>query len=261
MLQRHFDTATCKQTKCNMYKIILLSIGMCLMGLKLAPEQTVVYIIGDSTAANKSEKAFPETGWGMALGELFNNKVKVDNRAMNGRSTKSFINEKRWEAVLATLKAGDYVLIEFGHNDEKVDKPAVGTSLAEFKINLAKYVRETQEKKAFPVLMTPIVRRNFKGGVLTDTHGAYPNVVRKLADSLKVPLIDMLKKTEKMVGRLGDEPSKKLYLHVDSGHVNYPKGKKDDTHLSPDGAKAYASLAAEGLRENKLPLAKFLLKK
>lgn len=244
-----------------MYKIAILSLGMFLLGLKFVPEKITVYIIGDSTAANKSPKAFPETGWGTELGPLFNDKVKVDNRAMNGRSTKSFINEKRWESVLSTLKEGDYVLIEFGHNDEKVDKPTVGTSLNEFKSNLVKFVRETREKKAFPVLMTPIVRRNFKSGVLTDTHGAYPDVVRKLADSLRVPFVDMLKKTEKMVGSLGDLPSKKLYLHVDSGHVNYPSGKKDDTHLSPDGAKAYANLAAEGMKENKLGIAKFLLKK
>jgi lysophospholipase L1-like esterase len=229
-----------------------------LSGFSLLQKQTTVYIIGDSTAANKQEKAHPETGWGMELQAFFNDEVKVDNRALNGRSTKSFRAEKRWEPILENLKAGDYVLIEFGHNDEKVDKPTVGVSLADFKINLVNYVNETRSKKAIPVLLTPISRRSFKNGILTDTHGGYPGVTRQVADSLKVPLIDMLAKTEKLLTDLGDEGSIKLFLHVDSGHVNYPKGKKDDTHLSPAGAKEIAGLVAKGIRENKLAIARKL---
>jgi lysophospholipase L1-like esterase len=224
-------------------------------------EKITVYIIGDSTAANKAKDKYPETGWGMELQPFFNAQVNVDNRALNGRSTKSFINEKRWEAILTTLKEGDFVLIEFGHNDEKIENQKVGTSLADFKLNLIKYVQETQAKKANPILLTPIVRRNFKDGVLTDTHKGYPDVVRKLADSLHIPLIDMQRKTEKLISGLGDEPSKKMYNHVDSGHVNYPKGLKDDTHLSPDGAKAFAALVAKGIKETKTRLSKHLLKK
>jgi lysophospholipase L1-like esterase len=229
-----------------------------LSGFSLLQKQTTVYIIGDSTAANKQEKAHPETGWGMELQAFFNDEVNVDNRALNGRSTKSFRAEKRWEPILENLKAGDYVLIEFGHNDEKVDKPTVGVSLADFKINLVNYVNETRSKKAIPVLLTPISRRSFKNGILTDTHGGYPGVTRQVADSLKVPLIDMLAKTEKLLTDLGDEGSIKLFLHVDSGHVNYPKGKKDDTHLSPAGAKELAGLVAKGIRENKLAIARKL---
>ena len=127
-----------------------------LLGFQLSQKQTTLYIIGDSTAANKQEKAYPETGWGMALQSFFNEDVKVDNRALNGRSTKSFRAEKRWEPIMENLKAGDYVLIEFGHNDEKVDKPTVGVSLADFKTNLVNYVNETRSKKAIPVLLTPI---------------------------------------------------------------------------------------------------------
>jgi len=229
-----------------------------LSGFSLLQKQTTVYIIGDSTAANKQEKAYPETGWGMELQAFFNDEVKVDNRALNGRSTKSFRAEKRWEPILENLKAGDYVLIEFGHNDEKVDKPTVGVSLADFKINLVNYVNETRSKKAIPVLLTPISRRSFKNGILNDTHGGYPGVTKQVADSLKVPLIDMLIKTENLLTNLGDEGSVKLFLHVDSGHVNYPKGKKDDTHLSPAGAKEIAGLVAKGIRENKLAIARKL---
>ncbi|MFD2285497.1 GntR family transcriptional regulator [Pedobacter petrophilus] len=239
--------------------IIFAAVALVILsGFQLIQKQTTLYIIGDSTAANKQEKAYPETGWGMELQSFFNDEVKVDNRALNGRSTKSFRAEKRWEPILENLKAGDYVLIEFGHNDEKVDKPAVGVSLADFKINLVNYVNETRSKKAIPVLLTPISRRSFKNGILTDTHGGYPDVTRKVADSLKVPLIDMLAKTEKLLSDLGDEGSIKLFLHVDSGHVNYPKGKKDDTHLSPNGAKQIAGLVAKGIKENKLSIARKL---
>lgn len=239
---------------------VVLTVLLPLFFVVMPAKNSTVYIIGDSTAANKEEKAFPETGWGMELGRLFTPNMKVDNRAMNGRSTKSFINEKRWASILTTLKAKDYVLIQFGHNDEKIDKPGVGTSLAEYKLNLIRYVQDTQAKKAFPVLLTPIVRRNFKNGVLTDTHSGYPDVVRKLADSLHIPLIDMQAKTEKLLTGLGEQASVKLFNHVDAGHVNYPEGKKDDTHLSPGGAKAVAALVAEGILETKSRLGSYLIK-
>ncbi|MCZ4243335.1 rhamnogalacturonan acetylesterase [Pedobacter punctiformis] len=230
-------------------------------------KKTTVYIVGDSTAANKLPKAFPETGWGMELPAFFNSDVAIDNRALNGRSTKSFktdVNEKtgqtvdHWQPVIDRLAPGDYVLIEFGHNDEKTDKPAVGTSLGEFKTNLVNYVNEARNKKAIPVLLTPISRRSFKNGVLTDSHGGYPAVTRKVADSLKVPLIDMLVMTEDLLKKLGDQSSIKLFNHVDSGNVNYPAGKKDDTHLSPQGAKTVAGLVVKGIKTLKLDLVKKL---
>jgi len=221
-------------------------------------KKSTIYIIGDSTAANKQPKAYPETGWGMELHFFFNSEIVVDNRALNGRSTKSFKAEKQWQPILEKLAPGDYVLIEFGHNDEKIEKPGIGTSLAEFKTNLINYVNETRSKKAVPVLLTPISRRSFKNGVLVDSHGDYPKVTRKVADSLKVPLIDMLVKTENLLTKLGDLPSIKLFNYVDSGNVNYPTGKKDDTHLSPEGAKQIAALVVDGIKERKLGIAKKL---
>lgn len=221
-------------------------------------KKSTIYIIGDSTAANKQPKAYPETGWGMELQSFFNSEIVVDNRALNGRSTKSFKAEKQWQPILEKLAPGDYVLIEFGHNDEKIEKPGIGTSLAEFKTNLINYVNETRSKKAVPVLLTPISRRSFKNGVLVDSHGDYPKVTRKVADSLKVPLIDMLVKTENLITKLGDLPSIKLFNYVDSGNVNYPIGKKDDTHLSPEGAKQIAALVVDGIKERKLGIAKKL---
>lgn len=225
--------------------------------------KTTIYIIGDSTAANKLAKAFPETGWGMEFQSFFKDEVIVDNRALNGRSTKSFMQDKNertgesinhWKPIVDRLLPGDYVFIEFGHNDEKIDKPGIGTSLAEFKTNLIKYVIESRNKKAIPVLLTPISRRSFKNGVLTDSHGYYPEITRQVADSLKVPLIDMLVKTKKLLTKLGDEKSVQLFNYVDSGNVNYPTGKKDDTHLNPYGAKKVAGLVVNGIKELKLDL-------
>lgn len=244
--------------KKNFYPFLAFFVLIFLLSFTVVQKKITVYIIGDSTAANKEAKAYPETGWGMALQSFFKSDVIVDNRALNGRSTKSFRAEKRWDPIMEKLEAGDYVFIEFGHNDEKVDKPKVGVSLTEFKVNLINYVKEARSKKAIPVLLTPIARRNFKNGVLIDTHGDYPRMTREVADSLKVPLIDMLAKTESLLSRLGDVPSVKLFNYVDSGDVNYPKGKKDDTHLSPEGAKQIAGLVVKGIKERKLGIAKNL---
>ena len=238
---------------------VTLGIGLLFLCFIIPQKKMVIYMIGDSTMANKLPKAFPETGWGMQLGQFFNSSIVIDNRALNGRSTLSFISEGRWKSVVDNLKEGDYVLIEFGHNDEKIDKVGVGTSLEQYQMNLVKFVTETRDKKAIPILLTPTTRRSFRNGVFYETHGGYPEVVRRLADSLKVPLIDMQRKSEKLIVGLGDEASKKLYNYVEIGNVNYPHGKKDDTHFSPEGAKQMAAFAVEGIKELKLDLAKQLL--
>jgi lysophospholipase L1-like esterase len=239
--------------------LFLIPILLCFILMSFKKEKMItVWMIGDSTMSVKKEKAYPETGWGMPFAGFFNDKVLVENKAANGRSTLSFITEKRWQEVYEGLKEGDYLIIEFGHNDEKVEKSGVGTTPEEYKVNLAKFVTEARSKKAIPILMTPIARRNFKDGQQTDTHKNYPDAVRSLADSLKVPMIDMQRKTEKLLTQYGEEKSIALFNYVDSGHVNYPQGKKDNTHLSPIGAKAVADCAVEGLKELKLPLTKYL---
>ncbi|RZK42598.1 MAG: rhamnogalacturonan acetylesterase [Pedobacter sp.] len=243
-----------------MLKDFFLGLAIVFFSVSAPQRKTTIYIIGDSTAANKIPKAFPEMGWGMKLQSNFDDQIQVDNRALNGRSTKSFLAEKRWDAVLSTLQEGDYVFIQFGHNDEKIDRPAVGTSLDEYKANLVKYIEDTKAKNAYPVLLTPIMRRNFKDGVFVDTHQGYPDVVRKVADSLQVPLIDMHQKTEKLILGMGEVPSIKLFNHVAVGHENYPEGKIDNTHLSAEGADAVASLVIEGIKEAKLSLSTNLKK-
>ena len=240
----------------NILSVLLL---VALMSFIIPKKRITLWMIGDSTMSNKEPKAYPETGWGMELGQFFDRSVTIENRAKNGRSTKSFIKENRWQPSVDSLRKGDYVFIEFGHNDEKLDKPGIGTSISEFKANLIRFVLETRAKGAIPVLLTPVTRHSFKDGVLTDSHGLYPAATISVADSLKVPLIDMLDKSKKYVGGLGDEPSRQLYNYVDSGNVNYPNGKKDDTHFSPAGARKMAELAVEGIKELKLELAERLV--
>lgn len=244
-----------------MKRVFFLLLPVLVMAFAAPRKKIKLWMIGDSTMANKQPKTYPETGWGMALGQFFDESVVVDNRAQNGRSTLSFINEKRWQAVVDSLEEGDYVFIEFGHNDEKVDKPGVGVTPADYGANLVKFVLETRAKKANPVLLTPIMRRSYKDGVFYDSHGAYPPVVRRIADSLKVPLIDMHLKSEALITGMGEEPAKKLFNYVEPGDTNYPQGKKDDTHFSVMGAKAMAELAVQGIKELKLDLAKRLIRK
>jgi DNA sulfur modification protein DndE len=221
-----------------------------------------VYTIGDSTMANKDTACNPERGWAMALPLFFDTvKVTIENHAKDGRSTKSFIDEGRWEVIEAKLKKGDYVFIQFGHNDEKQDKPLVyAAPQGAYKDNLTLFVEKTRVKGANPVLMTPIVRRKFDNkGVLTDTHGEYPGVVRWLAVELRIPLIDMELKSRQAIQQLGNEASKKLFMWFNAGvYPKFLEGKQDDTHLNGYGAQVIARLAAEGMEELNLPLTAFL---
>ena len=207
-------------------------------------EPLTIYTIGDSTMADKKPEVYPETGWCQVLGSYFDETVTVENHARNGRSSKSFIDEGRWEAVLDSLKPGDFVFIQFGHNDQKeYDSTRYTSPWGSYTENLEKFVNETREKDATPILLTSIVRRKFGGdGLLIDTHGAYPEATRLVAEKLDVQLIDLQKLTGEWVNALGDEPSKEMFLWVPPGG-NYPEGKQDDTHLSEKGASAVAQMA------------------
>jgi len=220
-------------------------------------KQITVYTIGDSTMANKKVEVYPETGWGQQFQSYFDSKVKVSNHAVNGRSSKSFIDEGRWKIVFDSLKRGDYVFIQFGHNDEKADKPAVYTDPSTtYKQNLEKYIVEVRAKGATPILLTPIVRRKFDAvGSLIDTHGKYPDAVREVAANLKVKFIDMQKLTYTLISSIGDEPSKKMYLWT-APDSKFPEGRKDDTHLSVEGAKTFAGLVADAVKKMKTLVAR-----
>lgn len=207
-----------------------------------------VYMVGDSTMSDKKAEVYPETGWGQVFDEFFDEQVTVHNHAVNGRSTKSFITEGRWQTVLDSLKQGDYVFIQFGHNDQKDQDSARYTDpYGTYSQNLEKYVRESRDKGATPILLTSIVRRKFdENGQLLDTHGDYPLAMRAVAKELDVGLIDLQKLTADLVQSMGDEPSKEVYLWTEPND-RFPEGRQDDTHLRVVGAKKVAELVANEL--------------
>lgn len=208
-----------------------------------------VYLIGDSTCATKKlDKQNPERGWGHMFQPLFDRTVAVENHATNGRSTKSFRTEGRWARVCDKLRPGDYVFIQFGHNDQKIKDSTRYSLPAQYAENLRRYVLETRAKGATPVLLTPIVRRHFIDGVLTDTHTDYPDAMRRVAAEEQVVLIDMEPATRQWVASLGDEASKAYYMWVAPGRCPlYPDGRQDDTHLNVRGAHTVARMVAEHL--------------
>jgi lysophospholipase L1-like esterase len=221
----------------------------------------VVHTIGDSTMANKEARVYPETGWCQVLPLYVDQSVQVRNHAVNGRSTKSFINEGRWKVVLDSLKPGDYVFIQFGHNDQKdQDSSRYTNPYTGYRKNLVRFVNETRDKGAIPVLLTSIVMRNFNDkGTLIDTHGAYPEVMRCVAKKMQVILIDTQLMTEEMVLRKGVEGSKAMYLHVKPGEYDYyPQGKEDNTHLSENGAKEVAAAVAREIAQLPISLAEHI---
>lgn len=228
----------------------------------IPPEKVVkVYLIGDSTMSIKRSEAYPEAGWGMPFVYFFNETVMVDNRAQNGRSTKSFMAENRWKPVVDSLKEGDYVLIQFGHNDEVKTKKA-HTTESEFKANLTKYVKDTRSKKAIPVLITPVARRSFdENGKIQDTHKVYSALVRKVAKKQKVALIDLDKESQILLQNFGPENSKLLFNHLTPGqHPNYPQGKEDNTHFNELGARKMAEIVLYEIRKLNLELADHIIK-
>lgn len=229
-----------------------------------ADEPVTIFLAGDSTMAPKLATKRPETGWGEQLQKrLDERRVRVDNHAMNGRSTRTFISEGRWQALLDKVRAGDYVLIQFGHNDQSKEKQDRYTPPEDFRRNLERFVSDVRAKRATPVLMTPVMRRRFdKDGKFYDVHGEYPDLTRRVAAEQKVALIDMHRMSEKVLVKYGPEESRKLFLQLKAGeNPNYPQGVDDNTHFSPLGADIMAALAVDGFREQKkLGLARFIKK-
>ena len=249
---------------------------------------TTIFIIGDSTAAKKDlSTGSPERGWGMALQCYFDSAyIRVDNHAVNGRSSKSFIDEGRWDKVLSAMKPGDYVIIQFGHNDEK---PAVERHTdpgSTFDYNLAKFVRETRERGGIPILMNPVVRRNFaqkplkndddeklrnttfkdggnrkEGPTLNDTHGLYRVVPIDVAHYMHCHFVDANKITSDLEQSLGTEGSKKLHMWFLPGQEpSEPQGKQDNTHYNKYGARVVANLLADALCKEIPVLSKYRTK-
>ena len=234
-------------------RLILPVVLLLLLGARAQP--ITVWLAGDSTMAQKQPDKRPETGWGEALQPCFDSaEVRVANRAMNGRSTRSFVAEGRWRAIVDSLTPGDYVFVQFGHNDEKVGTNNY-SSPDDYRGNLVRFVDEVRAKGAHAVVFTPVVRRRFEGARLVDTHGQYPDAARAAARERDVPLVDMTRASAELVEQLGPDSSRALWLHLEPGaHPNYPTGVRDDTHFNPLGAQRMAGLAIDAIRGLRLDL-------
>jgi len=240
------------------FKIKLAGIFLLMSFTLPAFKKIHVYLIGDSTMCIYEPSRAPLTGWGMPFADFFDSTVVIDNRAKGGRSTRTFISENRWQPIAENLQPGDFVLIQFGHNDEAKEEKYKDryTPVPDYKTNLVKFIRETKAKSAFPVLITPVTRMRFdKNGNIQETHAEYTAAVIETGRQYDVPVIDLDKMSRELLQHLGPENSKLLFMQLEPGeHPNYPDGQKDNTHFNEFGARKIAELVLAGLREQKIEL-------
>jgi lysophospholipase L1-like esterase len=212
-----------------------------------------IFMAGDSTMADKplyktltdsvTQETYdvenPERGWGQLLPARFNDNVEIHNHARNGRSTRSFIREGRWQTLIDSLQQGDYVIIQFGHNDQNKKKTDRYTSPEDYKGNLERFVADVREKGATPILCTPVMRRLFDTlGNFYDIHGVYPDLVREVAAAQQTLLVDLHRSTGRLLQEYGEEKSRELFI------------KTDNTHFNAQGATVVAALFVEELKLN-----------
>ena len=209
-----------------------------------------VFYIGDSTVAFNRIDTYPQMGMSNTLSLYLKPGVTLHPHGLNGRSTKSFLDEGAFEPVKWAMGPGDLLLIQFGHNDEKADEARHTDPDTTYRENLRYYIRCARERGAYPVLITSISRRLFddSGNFLSGSHGAYPDAMRAVGREENVPVADMTPITENWLSQLGDEPSKPMFV--------WPK---DNTHLKFDGARILSGFLAEEIRKMGSPYADFIL--
>lgn len=212
-----------------------------------------IFWAGDSTVATNKASTYPQTGIGQAFDRFTAMDVAVCNRAVNGRSTKSFIDESRLAPIYNEITKGDFLFIQFGHNDEKINDPARYTDPhGEFIVNLGKFVNVARNKGAYPVFITSVERRLFdeNGSLKPSEHTEYVKGMKEAAEKFDVPVIDLFTMSRDFLIKTGDEASKKYYMNLAPGEAEWaPEGKIDNSHLKYEGAMLYAGMIAKGLLE------------
>ena len=234
--------------KLNLFSVLSAAILCCVL-LAAGKRTPTLFMVGDSTMADKTELAIsPERGWGQVFPTYLNANVRVENHAMNGRSTKSFVDEGRWDSVLVRMHRGDALILQFGHNDAKYTDPKRYSSPEQYEANLRRMIRQAQERGVQVVVCTPICRRQFNAeGELVGINTMIMS--QTAAAGAGVPLLDMETITADWLRRLGDQESKKYFMNVKPGECEkYPEGKIDDTHLREAGALAVGAMVVEQLR-------------
>jgi lysophospholipase L1-like esterase len=234
--------------------------GVSAMEVDSVNDAITVFLCGNSTVVDQDDE--PWAAWGQMIPAFFNDKVCFANYAESGESSNTFIAAKRWEKALTFMKPGDYVLIEFGHNDEKQKGEDKG-AYKHFTKSLQVYIDETRKRGAYPILLTPTQRRNFdQTGQLVETHGDFPQATRDLARKENIPLIDLTLMTSQLYNALGVEGSKKALVHYPAGSFpGQADDLADDTHFNAYGAYQVAQCVIEGLKANQIPLIQYLREK
>lgn len=210
-----------------------------------------IFWAGDSTVKHNRITSYPQTGIGQVMDLYLKTEIQVCNHAENGRSTKSFIHEKRLEKIAELLEKEDFLFIQFGHNDQKDEEDRHTNPFEDYQDYLLQYIETARRCHAYPVLITPLYRRYFTAGKLQENvHKDYPRAMIELGIKRKVPVIDLCEKSRQLLKETGDKDSLPWFMHLKANDfINYPKGLQDNTHLRYEGAVAMAALVADGLRE------------
>jgi len=234
-----------------------------------------IWLIGDSTVAdyannydkdgNYMKDRFPVTGWGQVFQEFVSGEklqelkpllqadsVIVEDRARGGRSTRTFFQEGRWRSVYESLQPGDFVLMQFGHNDAAKSKPERYVNEEGYMEFLRLFIQQTREKKAVPIILTPVARNYpWEDGKLKNVHGNYPDCAKQVATETNTMLIDLNEMSMEYFTEKGQEYVSSFYfMNLPAGKYEaYPDGQNDNTHFQPEGAKEVAGLVYKGLKE------------
>ncbi|MFA9370187.1 MAG: rhamnogalacturonan acetylesterase [Labilibaculum antarcticum] len=229
------------------------------ISIEITPSDSAltIFLCGDSTVVDQENE--PWCSWGQIIPCFFSDDVCFANYAESGETTSGFIARRRLEKLLTQVKPGDYVFVEFGHNDQKEKGEGKGAYL-NFTDRLKDFVAEAREKGAIPVFVTPTQRRSFNDeGKIIDTHGDYPDAMRKLASEENVPLIDLHSYTRTFYEAMGVENSVNAFVHYPANTFpNQEKALKDNTHFNPFGADQIAKCVVYGMKQIHLPLVKYL---
>lgn len=247
----------------NGIKILVLTLFF--LG-SIQPEKKItIWLIGDSTVCDQPLDRAPVTGWGTPFSHYIDTTATVVNKARGGRSTRTFISEGRWKEVIDNMKKGDFLLIQFGHNDEAKEPQYADryTSVPDYKKNLKMFIAETRAKGGTPILISPVTRMRFNSdGVPQETHVEYTRAVKETGLEASASVIDLDGMSLKLLRELGPDKSQFLYMYVDSlQNPHYPKGRQDWTHFNEYGARRMAELVLNEIKRQDLSLADYITKK
>lgn len=221
-----------------------------------------IYLAGDSTVQTFEEYWKPEAGWGQMIGHFFTDDVRISNHAIGGRSSKTFLTEGRLQNIIEEMRPGDFLLIQFGHNDATISVPERYTTIPEYKDYLKVYVNEARKAGADPILVTPVGRRIFDeaAGVFQMSFPEYVRGMKEVADELEVLLIDLNALSLNYYNEIGLEATRSVFLHVEPGiYEAFPDGKADDTHFQEHGAMHIARLVAGAVQQLPLPISEYVI--